>query len=41
LAREFDSKVERRGFTSLELEIATGERLTFQLTLPGLQIDPP
>jgi hypothetical protein len=41
LAREFDQQAERRAVTSLELEIACGERLTFHLTLPGLVIDSP
>jgi serine/threonine protein kinase len=41
LAREFDQHTKRRGVTSLELEIARGECLTFHLTLPGLVIDPP
>ncbi len=41
LALEFDPEAERRGVTSLELEVSRGERLAFHLTLPGLLIDPP
>jgi serine/threonine protein kinase len=41
LAQEFDPQAERRGFTSLELEVANGERLTFHLTMPGLRVDRP
>ncbi len=41
LAREFDSEARRRGFTSLETEIRRGSRLTFHLSMPGLEISDP
>jgi hypothetical protein len=41
LARKFDDEAERRGFKSLEMEIARGTSLTFHLQLPGLAVDEP
>lgn len=41
LAREFDETAERRGFTSLELDVPHGARLTFHFALTGLVIDEP
>ena len=39
LAREFDDQARRRGFVPFQSTVAHGERLTFQLRLPGLTID--
>jgi serine/threonine-protein kinase len=41
LAREFDDAAERRGYTGIESLVVEGERLMFDLTLPGLEIDEP
>ncbi|MEW6207718.1 MAG: TIR domain-containing protein [Acidobacteriota bacterium] len=41
LAREFDSDAQRRGMTSLETEIRRGSRLTFHLSMPGVEIADP
>jgi TIR domain len=40
-ALEFDEQAKRRGVTTLEIEVGRGERLTFHLSLPGLEIDSP
>lgn len=41
LAREFDDAAQRRGFTALDSRIVEGERLMFDLAMPGLVIDNP
>lgn len=41
LAKEFDAAAERRGYRSLEAEIAHGTKLTFHLVMPGLEVGDP
>jgi hypothetical protein len=41
LAREFDQRAERRGFKTLAMEIERGGTLSFDLELPGLEIEDP
>lgn len=41
MAREFDNEATRRGFKSLETEVAYGSTLTFHLTIPGIAVDDP
>lgn len=41
LAREFDAAAHRRAIQILEADLAPGDRLTFQLAAPGLQVDDP
>ncbi len=39
LASEFDQATHRQGFRTLEEKIERGARLTFQMTVPGLEIE--
>jgi TIR domain len=41
LAREFDEDAKRRGTVALESPVSKGERLAFELRLPGLLVDGP
>lgn len=41
LAKEFDADTARRGYTSLEAEVAKGEVLMVHLSLPSLQVNYP
>jgi hypothetical protein len=41
LAREFDEAAQRRGFAALHSSVLEGERLMFELRLPGLVVDDP
>jgi hypothetical protein len=41
LALEMDPAARRRGFKSLEVPVARGESLSFELSMPGLDIDDP
>lgn len=41
LAKEFDEDAERRGTKTLDAEVARGSRLTFDLSLPGFEVDEP
>lgn len=39
IAEEFDRSAKRRGFKSLEMEIARGAKLAFHLTMRGIEIE--
>lgn len=39
LAKEFDTEAERRGYTSLGVNVERGSRLMIDLSIPGLEID--
>ncbi len=41
LASEFDEDSRRRGYTSLPTHVERGSRLSFHLTMPGLQVEEP
>jgi len=41
IASELDPDARRRGYRSLEARVRQGSRLTFELLLPGLQLDEP
>lgn len=41
LAKEFDDEAQRRGFKSLELDVAHGTKLQAELKFPGLEVDEP
>jgi hypothetical protein len=41
MAREFDENAVRRGYTSLETEIERGSKLTFELSISGINIEDP
>jgi hypothetical protein len=40
-AKETDQKAERRGSKELDERVARGQKLTFQLLMPGLEVDEP
>jgi hypothetical protein len=41
MARQFDDRSQRRGFSTLDLPVPRGATLAFHLLLPGLQVDDP